>query len=157
MYGLNTEEIIGAAVFAIHINEDRLVFETSKGIVAYEVDGDCCSRSYFFDFYGVRNLLDNGPVTAFEEVHLSPGDPGYRADTWEKGAGWSEGEYEDVKVYGFRFTTSHPMFGDVSSVVSFRNSSNGYYGGDMRSIELDSVPSGMLRLQTDLVEFKGGE
>lgn len=154
MYGLDTEKVVGADVSAIYISEDYLVFETSKGIIAYQVEGDCCSHSYFFDFYGVRNLLDNGPVTAFEEISLSPGDVGYRAETWENGVGWDAGEYEEVNVYGFRFTTTHPMFGDVSSVVSFRNSSNGYYGGDMRSIELDAVPSGMLQLHTDLVELK---
>lgn len=150
MYGLNTDRLIGANITAIHMNEDYLVFETDKGLMGYRVEGDCCSRSYFHDFYGIRNLLDNGPVTAFEQVSLSPGDPGYQPATWEKGTGWDAGEYEDVKVYGFRFTTEHPQFGPVSSVLSFRNASNGYYGGDMQDMDVDKVPSGMNRVESDV-------
>lgn len=154
MYGLDMDKIVGATVTGIHMSDDYLVLETSKGLMGYRVEGDCCSRSYFHDFYGVRNLLENGPVTAFEEVHLSAGDPGYRPDTWEKGIGWDEREYEEIKVYGFRFTTVHPQFGDVSSVLSFRNSSNGYYGGDMQDMDVDAVPSGLQRIEADVTELK---
>lgn len=123
----NTEQfndIIGANVNGILMSEDRLTFQTDKGLIEYEVEGDCCSHSYFFDFYGVKHLLDNGPVTAFESVDLSPGDPGYVDPDVEI-------DYEYIRCYGYRLTTEHPTFGPVSSVVSFRNSSNGYYGGSM--------------------------
>lgn len=145
------EAIVGKKITAIYMDEDNLAFETDQGLVKYQVEGDCCSRSYFYDFYGVKNLLENGPVTAFEMVNLSPGDPEYRPETWQNGVGWSEGEYEDVKVYGYRFTTVHPQFGEVSSVVSFRNASNGYYGGDMQVLSNPTLSDGMKRIESDVV------
>lgn len=135
--------LIGARVNAILMSEGRLVFQTDRGLVGYYVDGDCCSTSYFFDFYGVRNLLDNGPVLAFEKVELSPGDVGYHAETWDPDL--VQRKYQDcVKVYGYRITTEDTRFGPVSSVFSFRNDSNGYYGGDMYLIEGDPKFTGDL-------------
>ncbi|GAB3251630.1 DUF7448 domain-containing protein [Kineosporia babensis] len=123
----NYQALIGATIGEIWISEDRLTFNTDRGFVSYWVDGDCCSHSYFFDFHGVYHLLTNGPVTAFEAVELGPGDPGYHVKNVDS--------YEDIKVYGYRLTTDHQQFGPVSSVFSFRNSSNGYYGGSMEKAE----------------------
>lgn len=140
--------IVGKTILAMHWDEDRLVFDTTDGLVGFYVDGDCCSSSYFYDFYGVRNLLDNGPVTAFEEVTLSPGDPGYKASTWEDNG--REIGYDHIQVYGYRFTTVHPLFGEVSSVLSFRNSSNGYYGGEMRVLSLPAVDDRLKAITADV-------
>lgn len=142
IYDIDTSELIGRTITRIRMNEDYLVFDTDAGEIAYTVEGDCCSHSYFFDFYGVRNVLDNGPVSAFEEVELSPGDPGYHPDDclgyqWDSEAGAYKPnacgrDHDQIAVYGLRLTTKHPVFGPVSSVFSFRNDSNGYYGGWMR-------------------------
>lgn len=140
--------IVGKTVLAMWMDEERLIFETTDGPVGFYVDGDCCSHSYFYDFYGVQNLLDNGPVTAFEEVNLSPGDPGYKASTWEDNG--KEIEYDHIQVYGYRFTTNHPLFGEVSSVLSFRNSSNGYYGGDMDVLSNPVVTDKMPKITEDV-------
>lgn len=140
--------IVGKTVLAMWMDEDRLIFETNHGPVGFYVDGDCCSHSYFHDFYGVRNLLDNGPVIAFEEVNLGPGDPGYKASTWEDNG--KEIQYDHIQVYGYRFTTNHPLFGDVSSVLSFRNSSNGYYGGDMNVLSNPVVTDKMPKITEDV-------
>lgn len=125
------DALIGARIWAIHMDESQLVFDTDRGRIGYHVEGDCCSTSYFFDFYGVANLLAGEPVTAFEAVDLAPGDVGYRPETWEQGVGVICRDAEEIQVYGYRLTTTHPTFGEVSAVVSFRNSSNGYYGGWM--------------------------
>ena len=140
--------MIGATVKEIFWSEDQIVFVTDKGDKAYTVEGDCCSRSYFFDFYGVRSLLANGPVVAFEAVSLSPGDPGYRSETWD-----AEGEdcYEVIQVYGYRLTTVHEMWGETSSVLSFRNSSNGYYGGWMTDIDPAYRPQDLRSITEDVV------
>lgn len=122
------DRLVGREVRGIFMDETNLTFETDEEPVSYYVDGDCCSWSYFHDFYGVENLLGS-TVRAFESVELSEGDPGWRKETWDDGAGMVD--YEDIQVYGFRLTFEHPKFGDMSAVLSFRNSSNGYYGGDM--------------------------
>lgn len=141
--------LVGATVRAIHISEDYLTFDTDRGLVTYTVEGDCCSHSYFFDFYGVEHLLKNGAVTAFESVGLSPGDVGYHAPTWTV----PEDAYDEVVVYGFRLTTEHPGFGSVTSVFSFRNSSNGYYGGWMYLTE-GAIHAGQRQLTADITEVE---
>lgn len=133
----------GKTVEAIYMNKKMLTFATDEGFVSFKVAGECCSTSYFFDFYGVSNLVGS-KVVNFEKVSLSPGDPGYNKRTYQtKPAGNPKGKAAKAakdakskvftKVYGYRLTTEHPVFGDVSSVLSFRNDSNGYYGGRMET------------------------
>lgn len=126
--GEHLSKMIGATVSRVLIGEEILAFETDKGRAVFTVEGDCCSNSFFHDFYGVAHLLGNGPITEWEEVDLDPSDPGYVSPD-------EQIDYEYVQTYGYRFTTVHPVFGEVSSVFSFRNSSNGYYGGWMTSCD----------------------
>lgn len=153
--------LLGTRVLAIWMGDYRLQLLTQDrdddvDLVAFEVEGDCCSRSYFHDIVGVRHLLENGPVTAFEPVDLQPGDVGYHDPNCEAPS-WSAptpcGESHDVlKVYGWRFTTMHPQFGEVSTVVAFRNDSNGYYGGWMQAVEPRTEgPDDMRRVTADVI------
>lgn len=134
-----TKAIVGKQVQRIWWSEDRVVLETSDGkAVTLDVGGDCCSHSYFFDLHGVHYLL-RGPITAFEAVELQKGDPGWHDPTcsgsWDKPAPCGH-SHDCLAVYGYRFTTEHPVFGPVSTVLSFRNDSNGYYGGWMNVHEV---------------------
>ncbi len=95
---------------------------------------------------GVEKLILNGPVLKVESVELQPGDPGYHDPDcpgfrWVKkpnSDGFMEvpspcGDNHDVlAVYGYRFITENPTFGEQSTVVAFRNNSNGFYGGWMQ-------------------------
>lgn len=145
------EALIGARITAIYMGEDELVFDTDRGPVGYRVHGDCCSTSYFHDFYGVANLLAGEPVTAFTSVDLAPGDVGYRPETWEQGVGVISRDAEEIEVYGYRLTTIHPTFGEVSAVFSFRNSSNGYYGGWMSLMNDPHLNLGLRRITEDVI------
>lgn len=111
------DDLIGASIRRIGFSKQQLQFETSKGQLDYQVHGDCCSSSEFWDFFGVEHLLKNGEVLDVEEIALDPAD------------GRPTDDDECVQYYGYRITTEHPVFGKVSSVFSFRNLSNGYYGG----------------------------
>lgn len=107
-------DLVGRTITEIRATEDALAFRLEDGtIYSYEVLGDCCSESYWHDFIHPERLL-NTPVLSVETVDLD--DP-------------PSTDWEFLQAYGFRFTTEDPRFGPVSSVVSFRNSSNGYYGG----------------------------
>lgn len=141
------KSLVGKTVREIWMDKDYLKFVTDTGDVTYTVEGDCCSSSFFFDFYGVANVIDR-EVVAFEEVKLAPGDPGYRPETYEveDEDGWSE-----TKVYGYRITTEHPQFGHVSAVLSFRNESNGYYGGWMEQTTYDRVFEPGNRVLADVI------
>jgi hypothetical protein len=141
--------LIGASVQAIYWSESTVVFETDRGQVAYTVEGDCCSSSYFHDFYGVEHLLANGPVEDFCSFELGPGDAGYRAETWEQGVAKQMDEAV-VEVYGYRLTTMHPEYGPVTSILSFRNASNGYYGGWMSLVKYPLDTAGRQRITSDV-------
>lgn len=112
--------VVGKKVLAIRVSERFLVFETDDGLVAFSVEGDCCSYSYFHDIVGADKLLANGPIVSAKELDLS--EQNFYQD------------YEDIQVYGYEFVSEHPIWGEQTAVVSFRNSSNGYYGGWMNSV-----------------------
>lgn len=124
------DAIVGKTITGILFSEEYLTFETTEGDICLTVEGDCCSNSYFFDFYGVINLIGS-KVIRFEPVELAPGDVGYREETYDVSKVQDDWVGNYVQVYGYRFITEHPLFGEVTSVVSFRNESNGYYGGWM--------------------------
>jgi hypothetical protein len=132
--------IVGKKVRGVWVNDEFLRFETDQGSVTYRVWGECCSHSYFHDIVGVRKLLDNGPVVSVEEVELQSGDQGYHdPECWLEWEGWTqegpntkcEVDHESLTVYGYAFVTEHPEWGEQTTVVAFRNESNGYYGGWM--------------------------
>jgi len=132
------KELIGCKVEAIKMSKDFLIFKTDKGVVAYQVHGDCCSHSFFYDFYGVENLLNNGAIVDVKEVNLLEGDYNrtYIINPVEQ-AFIDAGE---LSLYGYQITTIEPMYGfEVTSVFSFRNESNGYYGGWMETINVSEV------------------
>lgn len=114
------EKLIGKTIKKIFVNDDFLVFETDRGNIIYKVEGDCCSRSYLHDFIGVKKLLENGLVKSVEGVELVE-----KVHTEKE----KESNFEETKWYGYRIITQHPEFGEVDSAFSFRNESNGYYGG----------------------------
>lgn len=116
---MNIENLVGHTVKRIFMNENALKFETDKGSYVFTVYGDCCSSSYFYDFTGVNNLL-NHEIKNVEEIELNTN-------------GKHEKDHDVLQCYGYRFTTEDPQFGEVSSVMSFRNDSNGYYGGSLNS------------------------
>lgn len=138
-YGTKLNELVGRKVTKISFSQDYLRFETESGhTYTFTVSGDCCSSSYFYDFYGVQNLLKNGPVTEVKEVELAPAD-------------LKQEDGDCIAVYGFQLTTESPEFGPVTSVFSFRNRSNGYYGG---SLEDSTSEAEIPEITVDVVEVK---
>lgn len=137
---MNTElkDLIGKKVTNIFVNEEYLRFKTDNGTFTYQVSGDCCSHSYFYDFYGVKNLLENGVIKEIKSVELHPTDLLVNQNDY-------------IQVYGYQITTESKDYGDVTSVFSFRNSSNGYYGG---SIDKSSYEGNISELFEDTQEIK---
>ncbi len=140
---MNTElkNLIGKKVTRIFISLDDLRFETDGGNFTYHVDGDCCSNSFFYDFYGVKNLLKNGKIIEIKTVELLPSDV----------AAFNANGSDETKVYGYQITTESKDYGDVTSVFSFRNISNGYYGG---GIQLTGNKEGLPEIFDDVKEVK---
>ena len=140
-YLKNLTELIGKKITHIFYNKDNLRFDTEGGdIYCFTVYGDCCSHSEFWDFYGVKNLLGN-TVLKVESIELDPSDGITRPD----------GNDQSTQYYGYRFTTESKEFGEVTSVFSFRNVSNGYYGG---SLENDGIRDVSPEIFDDVTEAK---
>jgi hypothetical protein len=129
------KDLVGKTVHKILMSHDYLEFDTSGGTFVYTVEGDCCSQSYFYDFHGVDKLLAGNPVVSAKEIELAePTDEDARNG-------------DVVAAYGFEIVTADPSFGDVTSVFSFRNDSNGYYGGWMHYTT--ARPEGLKELTRD--------
>jgi len=119
-------ELVGSIVKNIRINSRYLVFEVEdRDPIVFEAYGDCCSTSEFYDFIGVENLIGN-KILKVEDLDLSILDTNIQPD-------WDEGSIEH---YGYRFTAFSEEYDEVSAVVSFRNISNGYYGGELQPASL---------------------
>lgn len=127
------KELIGKKIQAMAVNETQsiLSFETDKGLVNFEVYGDCCSESWFADITGVAALL-GGTVANVEEVSMD----GYNVED-----GRTRQEYDSA--YGYKIRTDK---GDAD--VVFRNSSNGYYGGKLVAGPAEA-PNGMTGITDD--------
>jgi hypothetical protein len=137
------KKLIGKKVLKVFMNQEYLKFETDNGNLVYSVVGDCCSNSFFYDFYGVTNLIGR-VVKEVKEVELHPTDLFVTPD---KG--------DCTSVYGYSITLEpkeDDYYGESTAVFSFRNESNGYYGGWIfeKENDIDGIPE----ITNDVVEVK---
>ncbi len=123
------EKLIGRTIKKIYMNENYLKFETNLGDIVFMVEGDCCSHSYFHDFLGVDKLLKGNPVISAKGIPLTTEDSQVKVN---------RNDYDFIECYGYEIVTEDPKFGEVTSVFSFRNSSNGYYGGSLGNAPEDT-------------------
>lgn len=110
------KELVGRTLqgFDVSVGEQFLRVRTAEGDLFYEVDGDCCSESWFAEIIGGMGILGQQVVDVREVDLPGPQDEHTRQEV--------------DAAYGFEIRT----WGGMATVV-FRNSSNGYYGGWMRS------------------------
>jgi len=105
----------GKTITAIELASDkkamRFMVSAGEPIIA-KADGDCCSSSWI---ESIEPPAFGFPATVLkiEELDL----PGSNANNEE---------HECLSVYGLKITTDK---GDI--VIDYRNSSNGYYGGNL--------------------------
>ena len=129
-------KLLGFRLVRMHVNEDQSVLymcdNFENNIFKIETDADCCSETWFADIIGVDYLLGHH-ITGVELLSFS-------------------GEIEDGRTrqevdiqYGFRLKT---LLGDCDFI--YRNSSNGYYGGDIEGVTLvDKIPDNMEIIKED--------
>lgn len=171
------DKLIGKTIYKIYMNELYLVFITAPDnseVVAFGVWGDCCSHSYFHDFIGVKNILGK-KVVEFKRIGLEGPEHSSNYNTREEmtkeglpitpghfhlfvfsedGKTFNaDGNYEledeyAVQYYGYKIIVDDGQ----SAVFAFRNSSNGYYGGEMgllHSATENPIPDEKYRLEND--------
>lgn len=111
------DSLVGRTIRGMSIAAaDKLLFDTDAGFYVYEVEGDCCSSSWYSDVLNVEVLLGERVLSvAADELPEDFVMPQNNEET---------DEY--FKVYGYTLKT---QYGACN--IIFRNSSNGYYGGDV--------------------------
>lgn len=108
--------MIGKVIVDMKIADDKeaLLFVTDSGeqLIA-KVDADCCSYTWI---ESIELPALGLPFTILAIDNLDMGTPDL----------WDEGKYELIQFYGCKVVTDK---GDM--VIDYRNSSNGYYGGNI--------------------------
>ena len=107
-------QLIGKTINAVKIAEDKkaILFETTEGNLMARADGDCCSSTW------IENI--ELPVNGFPAKVLTVEN----LDLPTKET--KNEDYDVIAYYGCKITTDK---GDI--VIDYRNSSNGYYGGNL--------------------------
>lgn len=106
--------LMGKKLTSIYLAKDNLAlkFKMGKEEIIARTDGDCCSTSWIEHI----TLPAGGfPCTVLEVKEL---DLIEQID--------DDPEYDCLKIYGLELVTDKGSF-----IVDYRNSSNGYYGGNL--------------------------
>lgn len=112
-------------VFISH-GEEYIRFVCVDKILTFEALGDCCSQSWFADLIGHQSLVGH-TVTSVQELDLEPRKASPEGvPTSEALTSGDRTRYDLDKIYGYLLTTNAGH-----CTIAFRNSSNGYYGGEL--------------------------
>ncbi len=105
--------LIGETVEKVFINPDKdfMRLQYNKGYIEIRAEGDCCSYSWIEHIENVEYLI-GATIISVEDIDMP--DLGAMSN------------HECVKYYGLKIVTTK---GSVQ--LDYRNSSNGYYGGDL--------------------------
>ena len=126
------KELIGKTITALRVNEDQsiLAFDHPDGTsTSYQTDGDCCSETWFADITGVAALI-GATVAEAIEVEMEAVDDGRTRQ-------------EEDCFYGVKLRTDKGM-----ADIVYRNSSNGYYGGEIHLCQ-QTLPENMTSITDD--------
>jgi hypothetical protein len=116
MYGIDATKIKGRILLGATISPDQtnLTLLLDGGTIAtFEVDGDCCSVSWIEH---VTYPQFGGQILDITEPELPPPD----------GFVEEPNDYSVIRYYHTAIQTTRDEL-----IVEYRNSSNGYYGGEM--------------------------
>lgn len=106
--------IVGKTINNLMIADDSeaLLFKCTDGDHIIKVDADCCSHSWI-EHIELPALGFPAVVLAVEDLDLPGSDDNHP-------------EHDCLQVYGCKITTDK---GEI--IIDYRNSSNGYYGGNL--------------------------
>lgn len=111
----------------LNLGKDLLVLELyDSSPVLLSAYGDCCSLSWFEHINGTI-FLEGAVIQSVEGVYMSHKDAGPDQD---------KDECNYIKVYGYKIRTDKGIF-----EIEMRNSSNGYYGGNIEVYQKDGNSS----------------
>lgn len=122
--------LIGKLILRVAISDDQreIGFNTETGWIRYEALADCCSESWFADIIGIDALIGN-IVTFTRPLAMIEMEQNARLQqVMDPCDGRTRQEVDEVYAYAIET----PM---GVTTLAFRNSSNGYYGGELSEAE----------------------
>lgn len=125
--------LVGRRVLGVFVapGEEAMCVATDAGAVVFYTSSECCSETWISDIVGVEALI--GEVVFGVETLRMPQDSDGRS------------RQGSDTFYGIGLATMRGR-----TTVAYRNSSNGWYGGDMSSgTLLDAVPDGWKEVRGD--------
>lgn len=111
------KELINKKVSKVFLNEDKtyITFECDDGSrLTWYAYGDCCSNSWIEHIDGIHNIL-NSTIESIEEIDGQVID--------------NHPDHDYLSIYFYKFKTSSGY-----AQIDMRNSSNGYYGGNLEFV-----------------------
>ena len=143
--------LVGTKVLAFKLYPDRegaaLLGERNGTQVLYRfrVEADCCSHTWIEDVLEADALVGH-TIASVENLMLPPN---YQLHAPANGCKHTTlGYYEDVmRFYGLAITTERGR-----CVIDYRNSSNGYYGGDLDIRQVPATDTSSWEILLDLLE-----
>jgi hypothetical protein len=130
--------LIGKTVTAVFVSEGggAIRFDVTKGeSVVARADGECCSHSWIETVQGVDQLIGS-PVVSVEDVDMPD-------------LGSSGHDDEQMAYYGCKITTRKGY-----ALIDYRNSSNGYYGGNLSWVGHDYFFGGVFEQNGSMENWK---
>ena len=118
--------LVGKIIHSVEFSSARdesVTFHTNAGPVVWTVSGDCCSNSW------IETVdVQPGTVLSVESIDIDEVFPGINRP-------YNRGDDEYLQYYGVKIITTGGHGG-----LEFRNSSNGYYGGDITVTFINDEP-----------------
>jgi hypothetical protein len=105
--------LVGKTILGIDSDKEYIIFKTDVGDIKYEAYGDCCSYTWI-EHLECPDLGSGAEVLGIEDLNLGSEE---------------QHEYDVVQFYQSLVKTNK---GTIS--IEYRNSSNGYYGGELQRV-----------------------
>lgn len=107
----------GAQIVSVKLTDDLLTIETSKGLIRFYPESDCCANHY---------LMTDDDLADFSRLGTT-----FLGVEHRKGGAFDDGEWGGLHEIGFFVV--HTSKGDL--VIASHNRHNGYYGGTELAIQ----------------------
>lgn len=132
-------ELVGKKIEAIYLNpaRDLLTFKTDLGYLQFQAEGDCCSESWIEHINGVKEIL-NKTIKKFEAID----GPDIEGCITSKGRG------DHVQFYFYKLLPEEYAWDFLT--IDMRNDSNGYYGGELKFVGVNSPTADCIKIEKDM-------
>ena len=115
-----TDMVAGKAYSRIMVSDYQMALQHESGWILLDTEAECCSDTWFAEVIKAKDIMGK-TIKQVEELRL------HECEVKDDGRG-----SQDVDlIYGYKLRAEDGSF----CLITFRNSSNGYYGGSVSARE----------------------